>query len=174
MIKVKHSKRYVPSHLNIQCWHFIRLLIGRKFQLTKCRNWWTKLVAFGRIKAGTKQSSFYPNCTSEWDKLNPKIRLAPSVAVFNTKLLSIIWPPAKPIFGIHDPIGLSYPSLIRVGLSRLNFNKFKHNVWDTVNPRCPTNDFIEDSEHLFHALPFLWLSMATSTRSIIGTITTLS
>ena len=105
--------------------------------------------AIGRMKARTEkfQSSFYPNCTSEWNKLDPEIRLAPSLAVFKTKLLSKIRPPAKPVFGIHDPTGLSYLSQIRVGLSRLNFHKFKHNFRDTVNPMCPTNDGIEDTEH---------------------------
>ena len=38
----------------------------------------------GRIGARTEkfQSSFYPNCICEWNKLDPEIRLAPSVAVF--------------------------------------------------------------------------------------------
>ena len=78
--------------------------------------------AIGRMKARTEkfQSSFYPNCTSEWNKLDPEIRLAPSLAVFKTRLLSKIRPPAKPVFGIHDPTGLSYLFQIRVGLSRLN------------------------------------------------------
>ena len=64
----------------------------------------------GPIRGRTErfQSSFYPNCISEWNKLDPEIRLAPSVAVFKTKLLSRIRPPPKSVFGIHDPIGLSY------------------------------------------------------------------
>ena len=107
------------------------------------------------MKARTEkfQSSFYPNCTSEWNKLDPEIRLAPSLAVFKTKLLSKIRPPAKPVFGIHDPTGLSYLSQIRVGLGRLNFHKFKHNFRDTVNPMCPTNDGIEDTEHFLLLCP---------------------
>ena len=39
-----------------------------------------------------------------------EVRLVPSVAVFKKKLLSIIRPPAKSVFGIHDPLGLSYLS----------------------------------------------------------------
>ena len=111
--------------------------------------------AIGRIKARTEKflSSFYPNCTSEWNALDPEIRLAPSVAIFKTKLLSIIRPHAKPIFGIHDPTGLSHLSQIRVGLSRLNFHKFKHNFRDTVNPMCPTNEGIEEAEHLLLPCP---------------------
>ena len=109
----------------------------------------------GRIGARTEkfQSSFYPNCILEWNKLDPEIRLAPSVAVFKAKLLSIIRPPAKSVFGIYDPIGLSYLSQIRVGLSKLNFHKFKHNFRDTVNPMCPTNDGIEDTEHFLLLCP---------------------
>ena len=112
--------------------------------------------AIGQIKARTEkfQSSFYPNCTSEWNKLDPEIRLTPSLAVFKTKLLSKIRPPpAKPVFGIQDPTGLSYLSQIRVGLSRLNFHKFKQNFRDTVNLMCPTNDGIEDPEHFLLLCP---------------------
>ena len=66
--------------------------------------------------------------------------------ILQTKLLSRIRPPPKSVFGIHDPIGLSYLSQIRVGLSKLNFHKFKHNFRDTINPMCPTNDGIEDTD----------------------------
>ena len=127
--------------------------------------------AVGQIRARTEKflSSFYPNCISEWNKLDPEIRLAPSVAVFKTKVLSRIRPSAKSVFGIHDPIGLSYLLQIRVGLSKLNclsyllqlrvglsklnFHKFKHNFRDTVNPMCPTNDGIEDTEHFLLLCP---------------------
>ena len=55
--------------------------------------------------------------------------------------------PAKSVFGIHDPIGLSYLTQLRVGLSKLCFHKFKHNFRDSINPMCPTNDGIETTEH---------------------------
>ena len=66
---------------------------------------------------------------------------------FKKKILSKICLPAKPIFGIYDPLGSSYLSQLRVGLSKLNFHKFKHYCKDTVNPMCPTNDGIQDTEH---------------------------
>ena len=111
--------------------------------------------AIGRLEGRTEkfQSSFYPNCISEWNKLDPEIRNVPYFGMFKTKLLSIIRPPSKSIFGIHDPIGLTSFSQIRVGLSKLNFHKFKHNFEDTINPMCPKNDGIEDTEH------FLLLSL---------------
>ena len=114
----------------------------------------------GPIRGRTErfQSSFYPNCISEGNKLDPEIRLAPSVAVFKTKLLSKIRPPPKSDFGIYDPIGLSYLSQIRVGLSKLDFHKFKNNFRDTVNPLCPTNDGIEDAKHFLLLYPDLTLN----------------
>ena len=65
-----------------------------------------------------------------------------------------IRPSAKSVFGIHDPIGLSYLLQIRDGLSKLNFHKFKHNFRDTVNPMCPTSDGIEDTEHFLLHCPY--------------------
>ena len=125
----------------------------------------------GPIRGRTErfQSSFYPNCISEWNKLDPEIRLAPSVAVLKTKLLSRIRPPPKSVFGIHDPIGLSYLSQIRVGLSKLNFHKFKHNFRDTINPMCPTNDGIEDTEHFLLLCP----SFDTQRRDLLAGVSEL-
>ena len=42
----------------------------------------------GRMKARTEQlkARFYPNRLSEWNKLEPELRNAPSVAVFKKKL----------------------------------------------------------------------------------------
>ena len=110
----------------------------------------------GRIRARTEifESSFYPNCLREWNQLDPEIRLAPSLSIFKTKLLSIIRPPpAKSVFDIHDPSGLSYLTQLRVVLSKLNFHKSNHNFRDTINPMCPTNDGIEDTEHILLLCP---------------------
>ena len=87
------------------------------------------------------------------NELDPEVRLALSVAVFKKKLLSIIRPPARSIFGVDDSTGLSYLTQLRVGLSKLNFHKLKHNFRDTINPMCPTNDGIEDTEHFLLLCP---------------------
>ena len=114
-----------------------------------------KRDVIGRIRARTEKfrSSFYPHCLFEWNELDPEIRLAPSMAVFKRKLLSKIRPLPKSIFGIHDPRGLSYLTQIRVGLSKLNVHKFKHNFRDTINPMCLSNDGIEDTEHFLLLCP---------------------
>ena len=79
-------------------------------------------------------------------KLEPELRLAPSVAVFKKKLLSEIRPLAKFALVIHDPKGLSYFTQLRVGLSNVNFHIFQHDFRDTINPMCSTSDGIEDTE----------------------------
>ena len=103
----------------------------------------------GRIRARTQKfkSSFYPNCLDELNELYREIRLSPSVAIFKKKLISKIRPPFKSTFGIHDPIGLSYLTQLRVGLSKLCYHQFKHNFGDSINPMCPSNDCIETKEH---------------------------
>ena len=108
-------------------------------------------TAIGQVFARTKgfKSSFYPNCLLEWNRLDQDIRQSNSLAIFKRRLFSIIRPPAKSIFGIQNPRGLSILTQLRVGLSRLNFHKFKHNFNDTTNPLCPINDGVEDREHYF-------------------------
>ena len=127
--------------------------------------------AVGRIVTRTEKfnSSFYPNYIQEWNTLDPEVRLEPSVAVFKKKLLVIICSPAKSVFGIHDPLGLSYLSQLRVGLSKLNFHKFKHNFKDTLNPLYPTNDGIEDTEHFL----LLWPSFDAQRRDLLAEISQL-
>ena len=135
-LTTQYTKEPIPTQLQLQY---------------SLRSW----DAVGRLRARTNkfQSSFYPNCMSEWNKLDPEIRNVPSIAVFKSKTLSIIRPPTKSVFGINDPLGLSYLSQIRVGLSKLSFHKFEHNCKDIINSMCPTNDGIEDTEHFLLLCP---------------------
>ena len=106
-------------------------------------------ATIGQIRARTKRfkSTFYPNCLSEWEKLYPEIRESRSVNVFKKQLLGLIRPPSKSVYGIHDPKLLSVLTQLPVGLSKLNYHKFKHSFRDTFNPLCLINDAIEDTEH---------------------------
>ena len=103
----------------------------------------------GQIMARTTRfkASFYPDCLSEWNKRDPEIRLSHSLSIFKTKLSKLIRPTPKLVYDIHDPMGLAILTQLRVGLSKLNFDKFRHNFRDTVNPLCPVNDGVEDMEH---------------------------
>ena len=84
---------------------------------------------------------------SEWNKLDPEIRESSSVRVLKKKLFSQIRPPPNSVYGIHNPKGIAFLTQLRMGLSKLNFHNFKHNFKDKINPMCPVNDSIEDTEH---------------------------
>ena len=43
--------------------------------------------------------------------------------------------------------GLALFSQLRVGVSKLNFHKFRHSYIDVISPMCPSNDDPEDTEH---------------------------
>ena len=83
-------------------------------------------------------------------------RASTSVSIFKKNLFSQIRPPANSLYGIHNPKGIAYLTQLRVGLSKLIFHKFRYNFKDTINPMCPVNDGIEDTEQgtLFAALQF--------------------
>ena len=90
--------------------------------------------------------------------------------MFKEKLLSIIRPPPKLIYRIHDPKGLSILTQLRVGLSKLNFHKFVHNVRETLNPLCAINDSVDDTEHYFllcHAYDVFRHDLLSSVNAIL-------
>ena len=64
-------------------------------------------------------------------------------------------PPAKSVFGIHDPKGLSYHTQLKAGLNKLNFHKFKNNFKGAINPMSLTSDATEDTHHFLLLCPFL-------------------
>ena len=71
----------------------------------------------GQIRARMTRfkNSFYPDCLSEWNTLDPEIRLSPSLNIFKTKLSKHIRPTPKLVYGIHDPKGLASYSCFVTG-----------------------------------------------------------
>ena len=82
----------LPSILKIQFQHLISPNMLFKTMMLSGQ-WGQELKKF--------QSSFYPDCISEWNTLGPEVRNAPSVAAFKHKLLLKLRPPVRSIFGIH-------------------------------------------------------------------------
>ena len=126
----------------------------------------------GQISSRTTRfkASFYPDCLSEWNTLDQEVRLSPSLSIFKTKLSKLIRPTPKLVYGIHDSKRLAILTQLRVGLSKLNFHKFRHNFRDTVNPLCPANDGVEDTEHfllLCHSYNELRFDLLNSVNAIL-------
>ena len=65
---------------------------------------------------------------------------------------------------INDPKCLAILTQIRVGLSKQNFYKFRHNFRDAIDPMCPSNDGVEDTEHYL----FLCQSYEESRRELLN------
>ena len=76
----------------------------------------------GQLRARTDKfkSSFYPNCLSELNKLEPELRLAPSVAGFKKQLLLIICPPPKKNLCLEFTTQKDYAILPNSGLVSAN------------------------------------------------------
>lgn len=84
--------------------------------------------------------------------------------------MSIKHPPPKFVYHIHDPKGLSILTKLRVGLSQLNSNKYKHNLNEHLNPLCTINDDVEDMEHyflLFRAYDIIRHDLLSSVNAIL-------
>ena len=82
---------------------------------------------------------------------------------FRKRLLLKIRPFHNSVYGISKPKGISYLTQLRVGLSNLNYHKFKHNFADTVSPMCLANDGIEDTEHVCcYATPLTIIDVVSS------------
>ena len=71
-------------------------------------------------------NSFYPDTTRSWNNIGFEL----TISIFKQKLVSLVRPPKKSIFGIHDPTGIRIHFQFRVGLSFLKGHK-NHNFLDT-------------------------------------------
>ena len=106
-------------------------------------------TVIGQICARTDKykSSFYPNGLSEWENVDPETRTATYLAIFKANISRIIRTTQEQVYGIHNPKRLATLTQLRVGLSELNYHKFRHNFNTTINPLCPISDGVEDMEH---------------------------
>ena len=93
--------------------------------------------------------SYFPAIIIEWSKLEVTLRKSESLPYFRNALLKVGRPTAKPIYNIHNPIGLKLLTRLRLGLSHLNEHKFKHNFQDCINPLCTCSLEIESLSHFF-------------------------
>ena len=99
--------------------------------------------------------SFFPSTLKDWFNLDASIRNSESIAIFKSRLLSLIHPSQSNIYNIFDPIGFKLLTHLRLGFSHLNEHKFRHNFQDCLNPLCLCSIEIEDTIHyLLHCQYF--------------------
>ena len=93
--------------------------------------------------------SYIPHTILEWNKLDMQIRRSESFLSFKNYLLKTGWPTAKPTSNIHNPISLKFHTRLRLGLSHLYEQKFKHNFQECVKSLCLLSLEIESLSHFF-------------------------
>ena len=101
-------------------------------------------------------SSFFPNCVKFWNNLSDELRNCDSISKFKRSIFSILRPPKKNIFDIHDPIGIHHIFRLRLELSGLKCHKKTHIFPNTPSDWCDCYCAPEDTFHfLFRCNSFI-------------------
>ena len=93
--------------------------------------------------------SFFPTVINEFNKLDYKVSHQLSFQSFRRILLKSIKPVPNSLFDACDPHGIKLLTRLRVGLSHLKDQKFRHGFNDTIDPFCPCNMETETVSHFF-------------------------
>ena len=99
------------------------------------------------------KNSFFPSTLSEWNNLDNKIRNSGSLSNFKKNLLNFTRPSANGIFNIHNPYGIKFLTILRLGLSHLRDQKFRHCFQDILSPLCDCGNDTETTTHFFLHCP---------------------
>ena len=86
----------------------------------------------------------------EWNKLDCN---SETLNIFKSKILKFIRPTANSIFGCYNAIGVKLLTRLRLGLSQLHEDKFKHSFQDTLSPLCSYANEVEISFHFLLSCP---------------------
>ena len=75
-------------------------------------------------------------------------------------------PSARSLFNCHNPEGIKFITMLRLGLSHLREHKFKHSFQDSLNPFCSCGLDIESTAHFLLRCP----TYITERRTLLSTI----
>ena len=98
--------------------------------------------------------SFYPDAVNLWNRVIQNFEHFPTYSELKKYLISIVRPTSNPTYDIYiyDPY-LRHIFQLRVGFSKLRYDKKRHNFADTVSDTCSCNQGVEDANHFFLACP---------------------
>ena len=105
----------------------------------------------------------------DWFNIDASIRKSESIAIFKSRLLSLIRSSQSNVYNIFDPIGLKLLTRLRLGFSHLNEHKFRHNFQDCLSPLCLCSLEIEDTIHYFLHCQYFFehrINLINSVRSV--------
>ena len=82
------------------------------------------------------RNTLFPSTISEWNKFDLSIRKSSSLNIFKRRLLRFVRPSENSVLACHNPIGIKYPTRIRLEFSQLRYHKFKHGFLDATDLLC--------------------------------------
>ena len=136
----------------------------------KAPNYFIKLISKCETNKTKNNSILTFSCWTDCFKYSFSHRKSESISIFKSKLLSFIRPVQTSIYNIFDPKGLTFLTGLRLGLSHLNEDRFRHDFQDCVNPICSCSLEIEDTSHYFlhcHHFSHHCIIFMNSVKSII-------
>ena len=113
--------------------------------------------------------SFFPSTLKDWFNIDASIRKSESIAIFKSRLLSLIRSSQSNAYNVFHPIGLKLLTRLRLGFSHLNKHKFRHNFQDCLNLLCLCSLEIEDTIHYFLHCQYFFehrINLINSVRSV--------
>ena len=99
---------------------------------------------------------FFSSTITEWNNLDPHLRKSEDFSGFKSNILKLLRPSPNSVCNCHNTRGICLITRIRLGLSHLKEQKFKHGFQDTLNPLYSCGNDVESREHfLLHCPEFV-------------------
>ena len=109
-----------------------------------------KSIPLFNVKHDYFKNSLFSSTMIEWNNLDSNTRTSESLAIFKKRMLAFIRPSTNSTFHFHSSDGLKTITRLRLGLSHLQFHKFKHNYQDKSNPICSCGTVETTIDYLLH------------------------
>ena len=110
--------------------------------------------------------SFFPDAISSWNTFISHFEYFPTFSHFKKYVIGCFRPVSKPVFDIHDPMGIRYLFQLRLGLSPLRSHKHHYGFADTPSDTCLCMLGIEDTRHFLFSCPFYETKRAVMISSV--------
>ena len=94
------------------------------------------------------KNSFFRSTVSEWNKLNPSLRISESFLTFKKTILQLVKLAANSVYNF------TLITQLRLGISHLRKHMFKHNFQKSLNPLCNCGHGIESTTHFFYTVHY--------------------
>ena len=99
------------------------------------------------------KQSFFPVCVNEWYKLDSSPFEAKSIKHLKSMFKEFFNLKQRPLFAIHDPVGVKLLSKLLLKFSHLNEHEFRHNFKYASSPMCDCGSETETTDHFFLRCP---------------------